>query len=54
MQERELRALIARVKDGRMSRRAFVHRLVALGLTAPMAGMMLSHSGVAWGQAAPA
>src|SRR5438876_5576083 len=52
MQEPALRAMIARVKDGRMSRRAFVQRMVALGLTAPMAGMMLSHSGVAWAQAA--
>ena len=49
-----MRAMIARVKDGRMSRRAFVRKMVALGLTAPMAGMMLSHSGVAWGQATPA
>ncbi len=39
MQEHEkaLRAMIARVKDGRMSRRAFVQRMVALGLTAPRA-----------------
>ena len=51
-QEQALRAMIARVKDGRMSRRAFVRKMVALGLTAPMAGMMLSHSGVAWAQAA--
>ena len=50
MQEQELRALIAQVKHGRMSRRAFVRRMVALGLTAPMAGLMLSHSGVAWAQ----
>jgi len=52
MQEKELRALIARVKDGRMSRRDFVRRMVALGLTAPMAGMMLNHAGVAWAQTA--
>ena len=51
MQEKQLRALIARVKDGRLSRRAFVQRMTALGLTAPMAGLMLSHSGVAWAQA---
>src|SRR5579864_6771496 len=48
MDEQGLRALIAQVKDGTMSRRAFVQRMIALGLTAPMAGMMLSHSGVAW------
>jgi peptide/nickel transport system substrate-binding protein len=52
MNEQALRGMIARVKDGRLSRRAFVQRMVALGLTAPMAGMMLSHSGVAWAQAA--
>jgi peptide/nickel transport system substrate-binding protein len=47
MREQELRALIARVKDGEMSRRDFVRQMVALGLTAPMAGLMLSHSGIA-------
>jgi len=48
MNEQRLRDLIADVKTGRLSRRAFVRQMVALGLTAPMAGMMLSHSGVAW------
>jgi peptide/nickel transport system substrate-binding protein len=47
MKERELRDLIADVKTGRLSRRTFVQRMIAVGLTAPMAGMMLSHSGVA-------
>ena len=47
MKERELRDLIADVKIGRLSRRAFVQRMIAVGLTAPMAGMMLSQSGVA-------
>jgi peptide/nickel transport system substrate-binding protein len=47
MEERELRSLIADVKDGRLSRRGFVQQMVAVGLTAPMAGMMLSQSGVA-------
>jgi peptide/nickel transport system substrate-binding protein len=47
MNEDNLRALITDVKDGRMSRRGFVRQMVALGLTAPMAGMMLAHSGVA-------
>src|SRR6476619_1994218 len=46
MKERELRDLIAEVKTGRMSRRAFVQRMIAVGLTAPMAGMMLAQSGV--------
>jgi peptide/nickel transport system substrate-binding protein len=48
MQERELRNLVADVRDGRLSRRAFVQQMIAVGLTAPMAGMMLSQSGVAW------
>ena len=47
MQEQTLRALIARVKDGTMSRRAFTRQMVALGLTAPMAWLMLHHAGVA-------
>jgi peptide/nickel transport system substrate-binding protein len=47
MQERELRNLIADVKTGQLSRRAFVQRMIAVGLTAPMAGMMLAQSGVA-------
>jgi peptide/nickel transport system substrate-binding protein len=47
MTERDLRALIAAVKTGRMSRRAFVRRMVGLGLTAPFAGQLLSHAGVA-------
>ena len=36
MQERELRDLIADVKAGQLSRRAFVQRMIAVGLTAPM------------------
>jgi peptide/nickel transport system substrate-binding protein len=48
MNERDLRALIAEVKTGRLSRRAFVQQMLAAGLTAPLAGMMLSQSGVAW------
>jgi len=47
MQEQELRALIAEVKTGRLTRRAFVQRIVALGLTAPIAFHMLAYSGVA-------
>jgi peptide/nickel transport system substrate-binding protein len=47
MNERELRTLIADVKTGRLSRRSFVQRMIAFGLTAPMAGAMLSHAGVA-------
>jgi peptide/nickel transport system substrate-binding protein len=47
MNEKELRRLIGQVKDGKLSRRNFVQRMVALGLTAPLAGQMLMHSGVA-------
>ena len=52
MKERELRELIADVKTGRLSRRAFVQRMIAVGLTAPMAGLMLSQSGVAMAETA--
>jgi peptide/nickel transport system substrate-binding protein len=48
MKEQDLRDLITDVKTGRLSRRAFVQQMVGLGLTAPIAGMMLSQSGVAW------
>ena len=47
MREQELRNLIAEVKTGKLTRRAFVHRMVALGLSAPMASQMLAYSGVA-------
>jgi peptide/nickel transport system substrate-binding protein len=47
MNERELRELIAEVKTGRVSRRAFVHRMIGFGLSAPFASLMLSHAGVA-------
>src|SRR3954463_10900312 len=52
MEERELRDLIADVKSGDLSRRVFVQQMIAVGLSAPIAGMMLSQSGVA--MAAPA
>src|ERR1700758_376113 len=51
MNERELRGLIAGVKAGRMSRRGFVRRMAAVGLTAPMATQLLAISGVAMAQA---
>ena len=47
MTERELRRLIALVKAGRMSRRAFLCKMVSLGLTAPFASRMLAHAGLA-------
>ncbi|QRE72909.1 peptide ABC transporter substrate-binding protein [Methylobacterium aquaticum] len=48
MTEHDLRAMIGEVKDGSLSRRGFVRRMLALGLTAPMAGMMLAQNGVAF------
>ncbi len=47
MNEQGIRDLIDDVKDGRLSRRGFVGRMVALGLSAPFAGTMLAASGVA-------
>jgi peptide/nickel transport system substrate-binding protein len=47
MKERELRGLIAAVKVGRVSRRAFVRRMIALGLTAPFATQLLAQTGLA-------
>ena len=46
MDEKALRNLIGQVKDGQLSRRSFVQRMVALGLTAPMATQMLTFSGL--------
>jgi len=47
MQERELRQLIEEVRDGSLPRRSFIQQMVGLGLTAPMASMMLMHEGIA-------
>ncbi len=47
MNEKDLRRLIGKVKSGRMSRRRFIEGMVGLGLTVPMAGHLLMHSGVA-------
>ncbi|MBT9456168.1 MAG: peptide ABC transporter substrate-binding protein [Burkholderiaceae bacterium] len=51
MQEQQLRTLIEDVREGRLARRAFVQRMLALGLTAPMVGQMLMHAGIAQAQA---
>ncbi len=50
MEERDLRKMVGEVKAGRLSRRGFITRLVALGLTAPVAAQILMHSGVAMAQ----
>jgi peptide/nickel transport system substrate-binding protein len=47
MNEQHLRDLIGAVRSGRVSRRAFVHRMVGLGLTAPFATRLLAHAGLA-------
>src|SRR5438067_11793762 len=47
MKEQDLRDLIAAVKSGHVSRRAFVHRMIGLGLTAPFANRLLAHAGLA-------
>ena len=52
MEERDLRVLIEQVRDGELPRRGFIQRMVGLGLTAPMASMMLMHAGVAQAQTA--
>lgn len=46
-QERQLRRLIEDVRQGQLPRRSFIQQMVGLGLTAPMASMMLMHAGVA-------
>ncbi|MCA0247758.1 MAG: peptide ABC transporter substrate-binding protein [Proteobacteria bacterium] len=53
MDERGLRSLIDKVKAGGMSRRAFVRRMAAVGLTAPMAAQLLAFSGVAMADTKP-
>ena len=47
MQENELRALIEDVRVGSLPRRNFIQQMVGLGLTAPMASMLLMHEGIA-------
>src|SRR6266705_712689 len=50
MNEQQLRGLIAMVKVGMLSRRAFVRKMMGLGLTAPLASQMLAYAGVAAAQ----
>jgi peptide/nickel transport system substrate-binding protein len=47
MSESELRELVAMSRAGRVSRRTVLRKLVALGLTAPLASQLLAHSGLA-------
>ena len=53
MEEVELRALIEDVRAERLPRRRFIERMVGLGLTAPMASMLLMHAGIAQSQPMP-
>ena len=50
MDEHDLRSAIEGVRQGRLSRRALVQRLVAAGLTAPLATQLLAMGGVAMAQ----
>ncbi len=52
MTEQELRNLIDGVKTGRLERRSFLRRMLAVGLTAPMANQLLAFSGVPMAHAA--
>ena len=54
MKEVELRALIEDVRAEKLPRRSFIEKMVGLGLTAPMASMLLMHAGVANSQPMPA
>ncbi len=52
MDAHNLQVMIDSVKQGGLSRRSFVRRMVALGLTAPLATQLLSLAGVPHAQAA--
>ena len=52
MKAKQIRAMVELVREGTLPRRKFIERMVGVGLTAPMASMMLMHYGVA--QTAPA
>ena len=51
--EQELRHLIDDVRQGQLPRRGFIQHLVGLGLTAPMASMLLLNAGLANAQTLP-
>ena len=53
MNDRELRRLISRVRIGRLSRRGFIRRMAAAGMTAPMATQLLAYGGVAMAETNP-
>lgn len=47
MKDQDLGKLIARVKDGALSRRSFIKKAAAVGLAAPFANQLLAFNGVA-------
>jgi peptide/nickel transport system substrate-binding protein len=48
----QLRSMIDEVKEGHLDRRAFIRRMVSIGLTAPMASQILALGGVAMAESA--
>jgi len=50
MKEKEIRGMVADVKEGKLSRRDFVNRMLAVGVTAPMSWHILDFHGVARAQ----
>ena len=54
MTEVELRAQIHLVRQGDLARRAFIQRMAALGVSAPLACAMLADAGIAQAQTVPA
>jgi peptide/nickel transport system substrate-binding protein len=45
--ETQIRSLVGEVRSGKLERRGFIQHMVAMGLTAPMASMILMHEGIA-------
>jgi peptide/nickel transport system substrate-binding protein len=50
LDDHEIRGLLADVRAGRLSRRAFTRTMLGLGLTAPLAAQMLAAAGAAQAQ----
>ena len=50
MKARKIRVMVEQVREGTLPRRAFIERMVGVGLTAPMASMLLMHYGIAQAQ----
>ncbi|WP_293800263.1 peptide ABC transporter substrate-binding protein [uncultured Bosea sp.] len=52
MKEQEIRGLVADVKDGALSRRSFMQKMMAVGISAPLASQILVWNDVAMAQPA--